>query len=289
MATISRSHRPTACRTTSRWPLVTGSKEPGYSAMRDINPSTPPRKTRKQAGSGGRPCQPFIFQPVIEPLAGRRVSYAGRRIVSSRTGDETKLRRGRNHFPCPRRQAETDAGYQSINETTGPPRPMTGDRHDQGTFRNRHCCVHRSRAHRSSRLRPAGGSQRARCRWPRPTGSISARGPDCSQQAWPNFEASCLRVAGSKMLVREARLVTAERTLNPFATPACPPDLQAHRAAGIVRRLRIPCSHLRIVVAICGAASQTATSRPLGRRDFHGGPSDRDSRRSSTRSHRPSA
>lgn len=36
-------------------------------------------------------------------------------------------------------------------------------------------------------------------------------GRDCSQQAWPNFEASCLRTAGSKMKVREARLVTAER------------------------------------------------------------------------------
>jgi hypothetical protein len=36
-------------------------------------------------------------------------------------------------------------------------------------------------------------------------------GRDCSQQAWPNFEASCLRTAGSKTMVREARLVTAER------------------------------------------------------------------------------
>ena len=36
-------------------------------------------------------------------------------------------------------------------------------------------------------------------------------GRDCSQQAWPNFEASCLRVAGSKSTIREARLVTAER------------------------------------------------------------------------------
>ena len=39
-----------------------------------------------------------------------------------------------------------------------------------------------------------------------------AVGRGCSQQAWPNIEASCLRVAGSKMLVREARLVTADRT-----------------------------------------------------------------------------
>ena len=37
-------------------------------------------------------------------------------------------------------------------------------------------------------------------------------GKDCSQQAWPNFEASCLRAAGSKSVVREARLVTADRT-----------------------------------------------------------------------------
>jgi hypothetical protein len=37
-------------------------------------------------------------------------------------------------------------------------------------------------------------------------------GRDCSQQAWPNFEASCLRTAGSKSTVRQARLVTADRT-----------------------------------------------------------------------------
>ena len=39
-------------------------------------------------------------------------------------------------------------------------------------------------------------------------------GRDCSQQAWPNFEASCLRVAGNKkaVAIKEARLVTADRT-----------------------------------------------------------------------------
>lgn len=36
-------------------------------------------------------------------------------------------------------------------------------------------------------------------------------GPDCSRQAWPNFEASCLRNAVTKTTVREARLVTANR------------------------------------------------------------------------------
>ncbi|MCA1413525.1 hypothetical protein I6F30_20635 [Bradyrhizobium sp. NBAIM20] len=41
---------------------------------------------------------------------------------------------------------------------------------------------------------------------------IRSIGRDCSQQAWPNFEASCLRSAGTKANVREARLVTANRT-----------------------------------------------------------------------------
>jgi hypothetical protein len=41
---------------------------------------------------------------------------------------------------------------------------------------------------------------------------IHAVGTGCSQNAWPNFEASCLRVAGSKTAIREARLVTADRT-----------------------------------------------------------------------------
>jgi hypothetical protein len=37
-------------------------------------------------------------------------------------------------------------------------------------------------------------------------------GRDCSEQAWPNFEASCLRHAGTRNTVRQARLVTADRT-----------------------------------------------------------------------------
>ncbi len=37
-------------------------------------------------------------------------------------------------------------------------------------------------------------------------------GRNCSQRAWPNFEASCLRAAGSRTMIREARLVTADRT-----------------------------------------------------------------------------
>ena len=52
---------------------------------------------------------------------------------------------------------------------------------------------------------------------PRPLGKadrldIHLTGRDCSEQAWPHFEASCLRKVGSKTAVREARLVTADRT-----------------------------------------------------------------------------
>ena len=41
---------------------------------------------------------------------------------------------------------------------------------------------------------------------------IHTVGRNCSEQAWPNFEASCLRNAASKTItVREVRLVTTER------------------------------------------------------------------------------
>jgi hypothetical protein len=36
---------------------------------------------------------------------------------------------------------------------------------------------------------------------------IRITGKDCSKQAWTNFEASCLRVAGTKAMPREARLI----------------------------------------------------------------------------------
>jgi hypothetical protein len=41
---------------------------------------------------------------------------------------------------------------------------------------------------------------------------VRAIGTGCSQQAWPNFEASCLRAADTKKMIRQARLVTADRT-----------------------------------------------------------------------------
>lgn len=41
---------------------------------------------------------------------------------------------------------------------------------------------------------------------------IKPVGRSCSEQAWPNFEASCLRRAETRTAqIREARLVTTER------------------------------------------------------------------------------
>ena len=39
---------------------------------------------------------------------------------------------------------------------------------------------------------------------------VKTIGANCAQQSWPNIEASCLK-GSNKGLVREARLVTAER------------------------------------------------------------------------------
>jgi hypothetical protein len=41
---------------------------------------------------------------------------------------------------------------------------------------------------------------------------LDIHGTNCSEHAWPNFEASCLRSAGTRSPIRQARLVTADRT-----------------------------------------------------------------------------
>ena len=52
---------------------------------------------------------------------------------------------------------------------------------------------------------------------------IRTVGKDCSQQAWPNFEASCLRAAGSKSLVRKRAWLppTARRRASTLPSVIC--------------------------------------------------------------------
>jgi hypothetical protein len=40
---------------------------------------------------------------------------------------------------------------------------------------------------------------------------LDIAGRDCSQQAWPNFEASCLRGVGNRTVVQNVRLITTDR------------------------------------------------------------------------------
>jgi hypothetical protein len=40
---------------------------------------------------------------------------------------------------------------------------------------------------------------------------VHSAGRECSERAWPNFEASCLRTAATKTQVREVRFVTTDR------------------------------------------------------------------------------
>lgn len=40
---------------------------------------------------------------------------------------------------------------------------------------------------------------------------IHSVGAGCSQKNWPNFDASCLRAAGTKTVIQQARVVTADR------------------------------------------------------------------------------
>ena len=75
---------------------------------------------------------------------------------------------------------------------------MTGDRHDQGSFSHRCCCVCAA----ALTVLP-GFAPQVEASVPQPLAKgdrldIHPVGRDCSQQAWPNFEASCLRAAGSK-------------------------------------------------------------------------------------------
>src|SRR3954454_11926190 len=75
--------------------------------------------------------------------------------------DETKLGPDETIFVAGEDGRKLALATSPSNETTGPPRPMTGDRHDQGYFRHRCCRIHRRRTDRVAGLCPPGRSERA--------------------------------------------------------------------------------------------------------------------------------
>jgi hypothetical protein len=133
-------------------------------------------------------------------------------LVSSRGADETKIGGDETRLRPPRRHPETWEFYPSSigkrQTKPGQKAQMTGDRHDQGSFRNCRRCVRCRRSHHDAGLRSAGGGQRAR-------GSCQVRPPRHPPGRPRLFAAglaSCLRSATTKAApIREARLVTAER------------------------------------------------------------------------------
>ena len=79
---------------------MTGSNEPGYSAMRDINPSTPPWAAL-QAGPVPAPCAKlriFIFRKPLNHLPACGVSLGEPAVFRPEVGDETQRRRDETIF-----------------------------------------------------------------------------------------------------------------------------------------------------------------------------------------------
>src|SRR5258708_37569228 len=62
--------------------------------------------------------------------------------------DETNLRGDETIFRTREGRLKRALGIRWLTKTTGPPRPMAGDSHDQGTFRNRNRSVHRRCSYR---------------------------------------------------------------------------------------------------------------------------------------------
>jgi hypothetical protein len=133
-------------------------------------------------------------------------------VFLRRIGDETKLRPDETIFGASRKHPETGAGYQMVNETTGRKGPR------QGTVMIKALSAVAIAAFVAAALTILPGfAPQVEASVPQPLAKgdrldIHTVGTNCSQKAWPNFEASCLRVAGKKSMIREARLVTADRT-----------------------------------------------------------------------------
>jgi hypothetical protein len=125
---------------------------------------------------------------------------------------ETKLRSNETIFPPCEDFPKPVLVNSPANETKGPQRPLTGDVMIKAisaiaaaAFVAAALSVLPGFAPQVEASTPLALAKADRL-------DIHPVGRDCSQQAWPNFEASCLRAAGTKTVIRQARLVTADHT-----------------------------------------------------------------------------
>jgi len=120
----------------------------------------------------------------------------------------------------------------------GPQRPTTGDRHDQSCFSHRYCrrllpppsASPRVLPHSRSIAIPQSAAKGDRL-------DIRRLAADCSQQAWPNFEASCLRVAGKNAVFDQGSPAGNRR---PHALRAASPDQTKSRLIATPRSQNWP-------------------------------------------------
>jgi hypothetical protein len=178
-----------------------------------MNRPTPPRPDPQAAP--GRANKAYYFSPAVEPLGDTARLQGEPALFSRNPGDETKGRSDETIFGLFQTLAKNSGNFRFVltNQTT-----RAAKARGQGTVMIKTLSAIAIAAFIAAALAVLPGfAPQVEASVPQALAKgdrldIRPIGRDCSQQAWPHFEASCLRGAGSRVAVREARLVTADRT-----------------------------------------------------------------------------
>jgi hypothetical protein len=132
-------------------------------------------------------------------------------------GHETKRKANETIFPAREDVRKLAMVTNPANETTGRPKRRRRPHHRGSSMLKALSAIAIASCVAAALTLLPGFAPTVEASVPQPLAKgdrldIRTIGRDCSQQAWPNFEASCMRRAGTKSNVREARLVTANRT-----------------------------------------------------------------------------
>jgi hypothetical protein len=152
---------------------------------------------------------PFIFQAFLNHSRVRASPMQAGALFRPGMGDETNLRGDETKFHIGENRLKRTLGITWLTKRRGRQGPW------QGTVMIKALSAIAIAAFVAAALTVLPGfAPQVEASVPAPLAKadrLDVRSGGCAQQSWPNIEASCLRVPGSKVLVREARLVTAER------------------------------------------------------------------------------